>query len=167
MEMIGNLFRVTSKDLDEILENSDILEDKIYAEEGEHLKDFLDLDKSWDGIFYLLTGYGMDDLERVESPLSSVLYGGEVVDKDQDVGYGPAQYITPDQVKELSNVLEPITKEDLQKKYDGEAMMKAEIYPEVWNESESLDYLLEGFEETKKFYKQAAIENKAVIFFIN
>ena len=46
-------------------------------------------------------------------------------------------------------------------------MNEAEIYPGGWDETESLDYVLDNFEQLKEFYRSAEKENKAVITFIN
>jgi hypothetical protein len=46
-------------------------------------------------------------------------------------------------------------------------MDEAGIYPEVWAEAESLDYIIDYFGQLKEFYKTAEKENKAVITFVN
>jgi Domain of unknown function (DUF1877) len=165
--MIGNLFRVTTKELEEILSDSSILESKVYSQDSSSANDLLDIDKSWEAIFYLLTGYPVAEIENVSTTLSWTLFSGQVVDEEQNMGYGPAQYITSEQVKELNIELEKFTREDLQRKYDGKKMNEAGVYPQVWDETESLEYALDNFELLKKFYRTAEKENKAVITFIN
>jgi hypothetical protein len=49
--MIGNLFRMTTKDLEEILKDSSLLETKVYSDDSDNSNDLLDLDKSWEAIF--------------------------------------------------------------------------------------------------------------------
>src|SRR5687768_16999207 len=135
MSMIGNLFRVTTKDLEEILKDSSLLENKVYSEESVNLEDLLDLDKSWEGIFYLLTGCGIDDIEQAKPPLSWTLFSGQIVDEEQDMGYGPAHYLHADQVKQLNSELDKITIDDIRQKYNGKQMNAVGIYPEVWDEA--------------------------------
>jgi hypothetical protein len=165
--MIGNLFRVTTKELEGILNDSSILESKVYAQDGTNTDNLLDIDKSWEAIFYLLTGYPVAEIENTNPPLSWILFSGQVIDEEQDMGYGPAQYITPEQVRQLNIELGKVTREDLQRKYDGKKMNEAGIYPQVWDEAESLEYVLDNFELLKEFYQVAEKENKAVITFIN
>jgi len=165
--MIGNLFRVTTNDLEEILKDSSVLENKVYSEDSDNMNDLLDLDKSWEGIFYLLTGHGIAEIEDAKPPLSWTLFSGQIIDEEQDLGYGPAHYINADQVKELNTALDKITIDDLRKKYNGKEMNEAGIYPEVWDEAESLDYVLDYFGQLKEFYKTAEKENKAVVTFVN
>jgi hypothetical protein len=167
MGMIGNLLRVTPKDLQLILKDSSLLEAKIYSEDGEALNNLLDLDKSWEGIFYLITGHGIAEVEDAKPPLSWTLFSGQIVDEGQDLGYGPAHYIDMDQVKQLNKELDKITTDQLKLKYNGKEMMEAGIYPEVWDESESLDYIMDYFQQLKEFYKAADKDNMAVITFIN
>lgn len=167
MGMIGNLFRVTSKDLDKILNDSSLLETRVYSEDSNNLTDLLDLDKSWEAIFYLLTGHGIAEIEEAKPPLSWTLFSGQIIDLEQDMGYGPAHYIDAEQVKLLNKELDSLTADDLRKRYDGKQMNAAGIYPEVWDEAESLDYLIDYFGQLKEFYKTAEAENKAVITFVN
>jgi len=53
--MIGNLFRVKKTELEEYLKNSTLLEERIYSDEMDDPHS-IDIDKSWDGIIFLLTG---------------------------------------------------------------------------------------------------------------
>jgi hypothetical protein len=167
MSMIGNLFRVTTDDLERILKDSSILEDRIYSEESEDTTDRLDIDKTWDAIFYLLTGHPVAEMEQAKPPLSWSLFSLQLIDEEQDMGYGPAHYITADQVKQLNKELAKISSEDLRQKYIGREMNEVEIYPGGWEEIESLEYVLDNFEQLKQFYMTAEKENKAVITFIN
>lgn len=92
--MIGSLFRVTTEDLEMILNNSSLLEEKVYDSADKYKDDILEIDKSWEAIFYLLTGHPVAEMEEAKAPLSWVLFSGQVVDEAQDMGYGPAQYLT-------------------------------------------------------------------------
>lgn len=168
MGMIGFLFRVTTKELDEILEDSSILERKFdSAWDGNNADNILDIDKSWEGMFYLLTGCTLAQIEEAKPPLSWILFSGQLVDEQQDMGYGPAHYISAEQVGRFNKALDGVSREDLQRKYDGKKMDQAGIYPEVWEQPESLEYVLGTFERLKDFYKIAEKEKMAVITFIS
>jgi hypothetical protein len=167
MGMVGNLFRVNPKELDEFLKDSSLLEEKVYAEDESSMDDMIDLDKAWEAIYYLLTGRPIAEIEHAQPPMSWCMLSGHIIDEEQDLGYGPAHYITADQVKQLNNELDKITVDTLLKKYDGKKMNAAGVYPEIWDDSESKDYVTEYFEQLKEFYQTAAKEGKAVISFIN
>jgi len=164
MGMVGNLLRVTSSELEEYLQDSSLLENRVYDDEAEEDPNLVDIDKSWEGILFLLTG---QNLENADHPLSRVLFSGQLIDEDQDLGYGPAQYLTSDQVKEVNAEISKITISELSKNYNPDKMSELEIYPNIWDEEESLEYLTDYFQTVQEVYSEAARKNEAVITFLN
>jgi hypothetical protein len=162
--MIGHLLRVTNDELNAYLKNSSLLEERVYNDNGAEDPKLVDIDKSWEGILFLLTG---QSLESFDHPLGKALFSGQDIDAEQDLGYGPAQYLTPEQVKEVNAALSPITEEELAKKYDAKRMTELELYPSVWEEEGILDYLLEYFKDVQATYATAAANNEAVITFVS
>jgi hypothetical protein len=71
----------------------------------------LRIDKSWHGIHFLLTGSAWGG----KPPLSNAVLGGK--EFGQDLGYGPARYLTPDQVKEVAAALDEITEATLRAQF--------------------------------------------------
>jgi hypothetical protein len=167
MGMIGNVIRVSQEELNGFLNNSETLENKIYADESYEAEWFLDLDKSWDGINYILTGEIIGGLENEPNELQRALFSFQIIDEGQDLGYGPAQYLNPNQVKETYSELEKITDEILKSKINGSEMNEFGIYPEIWTESESHEFLIDSFKEFKEFYKKASENNEAIITYLN
>ena len=167
MGMIGNYLRVSRSELEEYLNDSSKLEDRVYNEESQNDKNLIDVDKSWEGLFFLLTGASVENLDEAKEPLCWTLNTSQIIDPDQDLGYGPASYTTIEQTKEVSVALNKLTTDELRNRYDGNLMMKLGIYPEIWDEIESLEYLIENFKALKEFYNKAAVENQAVIIFVN
>ncbi len=165
MSMIGNLLRVTKAQLSEYLQDSSLLLDNVYQEETEEGNPNLkDIDKSWNGIIFLLTGQNVDDSNH---PLISVLFSGQLIDENQDVGYGPAHYLTPAQVKELNDQISVISPQELSKRYDAERMTALNIYPDIWNDEDALDYLITYFKSVQSIYVLASEKDEAIITFIN
>ncbi len=165
--MIGNYLRVTKDELEEYLADSSKLEERIYNAESYTDKNLIDVDKSWEGLFFLLTGKSLATAKEASAPLVWTLTPPNEIDPDQDIGYGPATYTTSEQTKEISSALNKISTDDLRGRYNGQLMMEMGIYPEVWNDIDSLEYLMEEFNSMKDFYNKATAENQAVIFFIN
>lgn len=164
MSMIGNLLRVTNTELDEYLKNSSLLEKRIYSDEAND-SDLLDIDKAWEGIIFLLTG---QCLAEADHPLVAVLFSGQMVDSDQDFGYGPAHYLRPDQVAELNDQIAAITVDDLKQRYDAAQMMELGVYPEIWeDDDEAFDYISGYFTSVQQFYSDAARNQQAIITFVN
>lgn len=167
MGMICNLLRVTNSELEEYLKDSSLLENIIYNEEtDEENPNLTDIDKSWDAIIFLLTGEGVTNIDH---PLTKVLFSGQFIDEGQDLGYGPAHYLTPEQVTELNNQISKITIEELKLKYNPERMAELEVYPAVWEKAgdEAFEYLGESFKSVQKVYSDAAKNGEAIITFLN
>ncbi|MBS1667629.1 MAG: YfbM family protein [Bacteroidetes bacterium] len=164
--MIGNLLRVTKAELDDYLKDSSLLESSIYDEEtDEENPNLVDIDKSWDGIVFLLTGQG---IANAEHPLLRVLFSGQIIDEEQDLGYGPAHYLTPEQVAELNNQIAKITIADLKQKYDPKKMTELEVYPTIWDEGDqAFAYLSEYFVTVQQVYFEATKNGEAIITFLN
>ncbi|MCI5058430.1 MAG: YfbM family protein [Flavobacteriales bacterium] len=167
MGMIGNVIRVSHEELNSFLNDSELLEKKIYAEESYEAEWFLDLDKSWDGINYILTGEVIGGLESEPNELQRALFSFQIINEEQDLGYGPAQYLSPSQVKETYSELEKITDDILKSKINPSEMTEMGIYPEIWTESESQEFLIDSFKEFKEFYKMASENNEAIITYLN
>jgi Domain of unknown function (DUF1877) len=163
MGMTCTLLRVTKSELEEYLNDSSLLEDRIYDDESEDEdENLIDIDKSWDGIIFLLTG---QNFENADHPLLQVLFSGQIIDNEQDLGYGPAHYLTPEQVTDLNNQISKITVEDLRQKYDPEKMTELDVYPNVWEDEgeESFEYLSDNFLEVQQLYSDASKNGQAII----
>ena len=101
MGMIGYLLRVKPSELDAILNNSALLEEKIATAITDQSAELSDLDKSWEAIYFLLTGNGISAIGEAEPPLAWTLFSGQEIDPEQDLGYGPGFYTTVEQVKQV------------------------------------------------------------------
>ncbi|PAC26731.1 hypothetical protein BWI92_24975 [Flectobacillus sp. BAB-3569] len=163
--MIGNLLRVTKIELEEYLKDSSLLEERIYNNTSdEEDPKLVEIDRSWEGILFLLTG---QNLETIDHLMARVLFSGQVIDEEQDLGYGPGQYLTHREVKELNTELSKITTEELEQRYDSKRMMELEIYPNTWEEDEMINYLTDYFEILKEVFAEASQNDEAIITFLN
>ncbi|KQS90266.1 hypothetical protein ASG21_13695 [Chryseobacterium sp. Leaf394] len=162
--MIGNLLRVKESELEEYFRDSTLLEAIIYKDESDN-ENLTDIDKAWEGIIFLLTGEGIASSEH---RLTRILFSGQFIDEEQDLGYGPAHFLRPDEVLELSEEISKITIEDLKQRFDPEKMSEEGIYPEIWDEEEdAFNYLAEEFIAVQKTFAEAASNGEAIITFIN
>jgi hypothetical protein len=157
MSMIGNLLRVTKSELEDYLKDSSLLENKIYDDETEN-ENLVDIDKSWDGVIFLLTG---QSFATAENNLVRILFSGQLIDEEQDLGYGPAHYLTPEQVAELNNEISTITIADLKQKFNPKKMNELEVYPTIWDEGDdAFDYVADGFLTLQNKQKKLQISLK-------
>ncbi len=162
MGMSVTMLRLTPAELEEILNNSAALEDKIYSEDKDNITD---LDKTWDGIIYLLSGQG---LEGADPDLIRPIFSGQMVDEEQDLGYGPAHYLTPDQVAEINDAISEIQISEWKAKYNPTEMMELNVYPSIWDEGdEAFEYLADEFDSMQKTYSEAAANGQGLITYIS
>jgi hypothetical protein len=107
-------------------------------DEGE----IVDLDKAWHGIHYLLTGTAWEG----DPPLNFLVIGGREVG-DDEVGQGPARTYTAAESREIAGALAALSDAELRSRFAPDAMMRLEIYPEIWDrdpaEDDTLGYLME------------------------
>jgi hypothetical protein len=110
--MIGMFVTVTENELQDYISDSSLFENLLDDEAFDENNNVCDIDKTWDAISYLLTGYGPSDLNNAKPPLSWTIFGSRVLDEDQDLGYGPANYLTAEQVVLLNSELSKISSKD-------------------------------------------------------
>jgi hypothetical protein len=163
--MTANLLRVSNTELEEYLKESSKLENRIYNNQGLEDPKLVDLEKAWAGILFLLTGKNINDLTH---PLARVLFSENLIDEDQDLGYGPANYLTPKEVSELNAQISSISSEDLKQNFNPKQMTELEIYPTIWDEGDdAFDYLNQYFKIMQETYSDAAKNGEAIITFIS
>jgi Domain of unknown function (DUF1877) len=164
MGMIGCLVRVSGEQLTSFLEDVSAFEEMLFSdEEGkENLDDkTIDVDKSWEALTFLLATDGSGSKKL----LNKTLFSGNLMNEEQDLGYGPAHYLVPEDVNVLNGLLCTISDDDFMKKYDPDQM--TEIYPSCWdNSTDSKEYILEMFQLLKEFYSNAAAKDEAVITYL-
>lgn len=158
--MIQEFLSLSQSKFDELLKEPGIISGWIEGEPGPD--QHIDIDKAWQGIHYLLTGNPWSE----EPPLGLVICGG--TEFGDDVGYGPARYILPEEVKAVSEALAPLNEEILSKRYDPANMAALQLYPEIWGreDDDALGYLLSYFTQVKKLYSEAALAGNAVIHYL-
>ena len=155
MSMICMLRAVNAQQIQTLSANPESIQDFLEEESDE-----LDLEKSWHGLHYLLTGSAWEGAE----PLCYLANGGEEI--GEDLGYGPARALSPAQVAAWSNALSAITTDELRRRFDPAALEQAQIYPSGWDEGdEAFDWLNDNFEALRSFLAQAeSADNGAVIY---
>ena len=156
--------RVSKDELKEYIENSELLEERVFSEDIDEDDNLLDLQKSWDGIAFLLTGKGATE---ASGEISNIMFSDKLIDEEQDMGYGPACYVDSDEVKNLNNIISKISIEELKEKFDPNKMNQLELYPGDWDREEELEYLIENFKELQAFYQKATNENQAIIMMLS
>ena len=162
MSMIGNFLQLTSEDLTALIADPSGVELFIYPDHEER-EGGLDVDKAWHGIHFLLAGEAWGG----DPPLANVVLGGTEI--GDDVGYGPARYLTAEQVRLVADALNGVTPDSLRAKYVGSELTKNEIYPEIWDDpdDDAAGYLVASYETLRSYYLDAAAKGHAMLKYLN
>jgi len=116
-----------------------------------------DLDKTWDAIGHLLSA-------ATGGSFTTLLGGSEV---GPDLGYGPARFMSPDEVSVAATVMERIDREALLANFDAETLLKSEVYPEAWEDSQQdRDYIGQHYEIARSLFIEAARGNSAMLVWL-
>ena len=120
MSMIGMFVDGTDAELQNYICDSLLFENLIDDDAFEENLNVCDINKAWDAISYLVTGFGPSELINAKPPLSWTIFGAYILDENQDLGYGPANYLTADQVALINEELSNISSKDIAANYDAE-----------------------------------------------
>ena len=164
MSMIGNFAEITPAQLEGLLADPASVSGFIYAEDGNRPLAHLDLDKAWHGIHFLLTG----EVWGGEGPRAMAVLGGAAI--GDDVGYGPARYLTVEEVRSVAAALRETTKDILHERYIPGDLEQAEVYPSgIWEEEgeEAFEWLVPWYVQLVAFYERIAKNGNAALLYIN
>ncbi|MGA8216613.1 MAG: YfbM family protein [Candidatus Sulfotelmatobacter sp.] len=118
------------------------------------------LNKDWHVLHYALNGTA----EGGDAPLGFVVFGDKEFPEMEDVDYGPARYLSPEQVRQVSAALQNIEPKSLLSKLNYEDAKKKRIYLDhTLNDLGNWTYLPELFIELRKFYSDAAEHGNGMI----
>ena len=159
---MANYKSVTLEDLQK-LQNGELDTWEFLHSNGE----YLDIDKTWQIIRYVLTGTAMGCNGNILDNITP--YDWNNVINDEDMGMGPAMYINNITVKEISNKLEKFTKENFKENISIEDMVEKQIYPiyEDDDVQEIFEYSYPYFLELKDYFARTSNENKYIIFWLS
>jgi hypothetical protein len=165
MGMVGCFAGVSPETLLKLKSNPENIEAYLYPNDGEdEPPNYIDLDKAWHGIHFMLTG----SADGGDEPLSLAVLGGEEV--GEDMGYGPARLLTPDQVQAVSAALSALDEESFRCRFAPQKMEAAGIYPDViWvrDGQEALDYVMEYYRQLVTFYADTAARGDGAILWLS
>jgi hypothetical protein len=158
MSMIGNYLRIQEDTVHRLIKDPSQIIDVLYPPDGrEHpAGSHLSIDKSWHAIHFLLNGHPW----KGDAPLCHVVMGGIELGTE-DVGYGPARYLLPNLVTEVSAALSALPGETLWKRFDAKAFAQENIYPHGWDEG-GKPYILGNYEMLRKFFAETVAQNTAL-----
>ena len=175
MGMILSLVQFTPQKLQEYLDSPEHFEEDLSNLENSQDDPSCYLDKAWEAVHYLLTrtrigGFLLTGTKRPgnQDPLSMAVYSEQFFDQEQDLGLGPASYLTSEQVRQISALISNMESSFIKDRYNPEEMNEMGIYPTFWNNDANLfDYVSDSFNNLKKFYEDAASKGNAVASYLS
>ena len=128
------------------------------ASDGEEF----DLDRSWHGIHFLLTGTAYEG----EPPLDFIVRGGTEI-TGVEVGMNPPRALKSEEVRPIADALDRLPPDELRERFEPERMLEEGIYPDIWDrdpaEDDTLGYLIEHYTDLRAFVRRAADRGDGLI----
>ena len=112
----------------------------------------VELDKTWHGVHWLLTGSAWEG----EPPLDFILKGGTDLDYDGPWN-SPPRTFSPAETRAIAEALARVSDDELRARYKPDEMLEAEIYPEIW------DRQPDGAEDPQGYVMSALADVRAAV----
>jgi len=161
MGMWGYLHRVPAKRLPELLADPAQISDDLFPNDDVERYPTLTVEKTWNAIEFILDRLA----EAGQIPWIGPLTEGEKT--GAEFHYGDCWYRTSDQVREISNAISGLSKEDLREAYLPELMAANNVYPDIWgNEVEkerNFEYVWHWYKDMVEFYQAAATSGDGML----
>lgn len=134
---------------------------KLDANEGTRC----DLEKSWHGIHYLLTGSAWEG----DPPLDFLVDGGRPVGRI-DPEHGPVRAFRAKEARAIYESMSGLSPYELRKRFNARDMAAKEIYPDIWTrsvlEEDSLRYLMDNLDKLRAFLRQTVEAQLGILVFL-
>jgi hypothetical protein len=159
--MTGRYLRVKPSVIADIIGAPDMLLEVLYPEpeSPDHADRYLDIDKTWHIIHFLLNGSPWDGY----GPLFGCVLGGAPL-TEEDLGYGPARYLSPGEVHETAAAVHEVPFLQLWKRLNPVRVQQAKLY---WSDTpDSEAYARENYLSLQSFFEAASRGNEAVILWL-
>jgi hypothetical protein len=168
MSLIGHVYLLPADKIAMLVSGElDVFEviDRAYNDPAQG---FVDLDKAWHCLHYLLSGSARDG----EGPLSFLLKGGAPVGDEELSEMGPARVFSPEDVSVIADALAHETRHTLRSRFDLKKLEKLDIYPGRWSELSlgsdyDLGYYFGPFEELKRVLERGKAAAQGMIIWIS
>ena len=163
MGMIASYMMIDEPTLNKFL-GSDIedVADEIFEMEEEDAAELIDIDKSWDGLHFILTGKSAT--EPIEGDaLSEAIAGMKMFDEESEEFIA---YTTHNRLQEIVKALEAVDTEKLKQEFNPSTLLKNDVYPNIWKDEDKdglFDYLIDGYKAILSLYKEAVSKNMNIV----
>jgi len=166
MSLIGHVYLLKVERLKSLLAEPTTVLSVIDAAYNDPGQGFVDLDKAWNALHYLLTGSARDGV----GPLAFLLHGGTPV--GDDLGLGPARVFEPLEVAAVADALADVSQVKLMPRFDLKKFERLDLYPGRWSEVNlrsdyDLGYYFGPLEQLKSVSRRAKHEGLGMLVWIS
>jgi hypothetical protein len=166
--MNGEYLRVTPEELARALKDPDwALDLAAHVQDAEEECDLpsgearhLSTHKAWQAIAFILgrAGFPVD-----------IVYGEERFSDDEDIdwGYGPPRYLTPERVQVAGQALTATSFDALTAGVTPAVLAQANVYPQIWDEPDSLEWVRGWFEPLIPYFVDTAKQGHALLIWLD
>jgi hypothetical protein len=167
MSLLGHVYLLPEQRLQALLADPASVYALVDGAYNDPAAGFVDLDKAWQCLHFLLTGMARDG----DGPLAFLLKGGEPVGEEDLGGFGPARVFRPLEAAAIADALAGITPAWLLSRFDLKKLEKLEVYPGGWAQLNlrsdyEMGYYLGPFEDLKRITLRAKHERLGLIVWI-
>jgi hypothetical protein len=122
----------------------------------------LDLAKNFNAIHFILDGSAYE----ITSIAGQAIFGGQEI--GENLGYGPARFLTSEEVKVVATELAQISEADFRAKFDPVALKEEAIYPYSMGEitKDEGDILAYYYNDLVNYYQDAAQRGNAMLLYL-
>lgn len=113
----------------------------------------MDTDKAWAAIEYLLAFL---------DPPVDVISGGDPI-TDAEWGYDSPRLFSSGEVTRAAQFLDATAFTRLVERYNAKALADAQVYPQIWDEADALDYIGSYYEDLVRFFRAAAANGESIL----
>jgi Domain of unknown function (DUF1877) len=168
MSLIGHVYLLAEARIDALLADPGSIYGVIDGAYNDPSAGFVDLDKAWHCLHYLLTG----SAQGGHPPLDFLLQGGEPVGAEDLGGAGPARVFRPAAAAAIADALRPLDPAQLMLRFDLKKLEKLDVYPGRWSDLNlrsdyELGYYFGPFRELKRVAERAKLEDAGLIVWIS
>jgi len=159
MSMIGCYISLPAAEVQKVDDDEEFLANVLGEQDD---RPNLCIEKSWQGIHYALNG----DPWKGSGPLFNAVLGGKEV--GEDLGYGPARILSPEEVAETAKALDAISMEDFENRVSKCDFTSDQIYVYAGEDpDEIVEELGTYFADLQTFFNEAAQRCDAMLIFLS
>lgn len=118
-------------------------------------------EKSWHGFHYLLTGTAWEG----DPPLNFLLVGGRGL--DIEIGMAPPRAYSVAETRVIADAIGQLDDAQLRMRYSPAEMMRLKIYPEVWEDPEEINRLIEDMTGLRAALERVTGQGFGLLVMIN